>query len=245
MSAPVARAIPVERGCGFRSPGGVYVECGVGEHGTPFETFLLDPPHPLPDGLDLANKAQLWDDAEHGVTHLLIWVGEAFYRYVSDFIEESKRYGVSRKLSPYLDVSRLSQQSRMLLAHPKAFNARWHHMTQPDTCAKLVPGHAQGDGQDVAGPCLFKTYDLIPRDAALDPEEGITLDGRTYYTRTIGSTDYLFAPTGEPSDGLLPGIFAALPITGFALIKRDDGSVNQRAEDALRRAGLPYYHAEE
>ena len=50
------KAEPVERGCGEREPGGVYAECGLSPSGSPLERFLIDPPQPLADGLDLVNK---------------------------------------------------------------------------------------------------------------------------------------------------------------------------------------------
>lgn len=53
------RAIPEPRGCGDREPGGVYAESGVGPFGFPLEHFLIDPPMPLPPGLDLVNKARI------------------------------------------------------------------------------------------------------------------------------------------------------------------------------------------
>ena len=55
--------------------------------------------------------------------------------------------------------------------------------------------------------------------------------------REIGSTIYQYRPTGESADGLVPGLFAALPITGFALIRYHDGSVNDRAREKIL-AGL-------
>src|SRR5215471_6634952 len=51
--------------------------------------------------------------------------------------------------------------------------------------------------------------------------------------RQIGSTVYQYRPTGESADGLVPGIFAVLSITGFALIRYQDGSVNERAKEKI------------
>jgi hypothetical protein len=44
---------------------------------------------------------------------------------------------------------------------------------------------------------------------------------------------YQYHPTGESADGLAPGVFAVLPITGFALISYQDGSVNERAKEKI------------
>ena len=74
------------------------------------------------------------------------------------------------------------------------------------------------------GPCLFKLWELIPREAAqtvidaVDVEagnQGFGTSALPLCLREIGSTIYQYRPTGESADGLLPGIFAVLPITGI------------------------------
>jgi len=96
------------------------------------------------------------------------------------------------------------------------------------------------------GPCLFKLWELIPREAAqtvIDIADGEVeeqhagTEALPLCLREIGSTIYHYRPTGESADGLVPGIFAALPITGFALIRYHDGSVNERAKQKIL-AGL-------
>ncbi len=281
------KADPVERGCGDREPGGVYCESGLSPRGRPLEEFLIDPPLPLPDGLDLVNKPQLWQrtlpsgepalDAEGlPIYDLLIWVGEEHYPYCSDFIEEVKQFGASRRLNPNLDLSLLSRSSRMILAHPHARNTEWQTQRPPEICRKDIPGHAtstnddEGDDEETlimqlvrlaasssedepppvdvpqSGPCLFKVWDLIPREAAqtmleLEELETQEMASSSHNTplclRAIGSTVYPYRPSGESPDGLVPGIFAALPITGFAFIRFDDGSVNERAKEKVL-AGL-------
>ncbi len=233
------KADPVPRGCGDREPGGVYAESGLSPWGRPLE---------------------------------------------DDYLEELKRYGASRRLNANLDLSLLSQSSRMILAHPQALNTAWQTQRPPQTCKKEVPGHdvAASDDEDEGvmgetieeaitsslvhpavtsteprlpallsespqtGPCLFKLWDLIPLEAAqtvinrADEEAGEQHPGTEplpLCLREIGSTIYQYRPTGESADGLLPGFFAALPITGFALIRYHDGSVNDQAKEKIL-AGL-------
>jgi hypothetical protein len=286
------KADPVSRGCGDREPGGIYAECGLSARGRPLEEFLLDPPLPIPAGLDLVNKPQTWqrmlpsgepalDGEGLPIFDLLIWVGAEFYPYCPDFLEETRRYGASRRLNPNLDLSLLSRSSRMILAHPHVINTVWQEQRPPQSCKKEVPGHdaasaASDDGADgttsetgkeiirtlqyrmdnntesllpVAqpetphtGPCLFKLWELIPREAAqtaidiLDSEVGELPPGAELLPlclREIGSTIYQYRSTGESADGLVPGIFAVLPITGFALIRYQDGSVNEQAKEKI------------
>ncbi len=305
------KADPVPRGCGEREPGGVYAESGLSPRGRPLEEFLFDPPLPIPEGLDLINKPQLWvrslasgelalDEEEKPIYDLLIWVGEEHYKYCPDYLEETRRYGASRRLNPNLDLSLLSRSSRMILAHPHVLNTRWQEQHPPQNCKKRIPGHdtatvhdeEAGDTKDEigeglhshilaqstesgtevllpamspttpqTGPCLFKLWELIPREAAQTVIEAADDEARVQHAggeslplclREIGSTIYQYRPTGESADGLTPGLFAALPITGFALIRFQDGSVNERAKEKIlagleKREGhaLPFYETDQ
>jgi hypothetical protein len=292
------RAIPAPRGCGEREPGGVYIECGLSPYGRPLEDFLVDPPLSPPEGKgkeELANKPQLWvrtartdpgdpsteyvvmnPGTEQPIVDLLLWIGAEFYPYVSDYIEEVRRFGASRKLNPNLDFSQLTRWSRMILIHPYALNTLWEQQQRPHTCAKSVPGHAlperddergehgwQDEGEVLeavieeetpldthTGPCLSKCYELVPAEAAqIAPPPG---EAAPFCLREIGSTIYSYHPTGESADGLSPGIFAALPITGYALIQMSDGAVNEKAkakiEEAQEKNGamaLPFYETDQ
>jgi hypothetical protein len=146
------KADPVSRGCGDREPGGVYVESGLSSRGRPLEEFLVDPPLPIPEGLDLVNKPQTWqrmlpsgdpalDVDGLPIFDLLIWVGAEFYTYCPDYLEETRRFGASRRLNPNLDLSLLSKSSRMILAHPLVINTAWQQQCPPEFCLKEVPGH--------------------------------------------------------------------------------------------------------
>jgi len=326
------KADPVPRGCGEREPGGVYAETGLSDQGMPLETFLLDPPLPIPDGLDLINKPQLWqrvrpagepvlESDEQPIYDLLIWVGAEHYPSCCDYIEETRRYGASRRLNPNLDLALLSSASRMILAHPRVINTLWQEQRPPQECGKHVPGHDgkpvedaededewgvardgengddewgeekdDGERDDAdewegvyeragertraiaaahpalsanvslptpspssashTGPCLFKLWELIPQDEA---QTVITIDGEDapLCLREIGSTTYQYRPTGESADGLQPGLFAALPITGFALIQFADGTVNEKARQKIltgmeshQGQAIPFYESE-
>jgi len=113
-------AKPVVRGCGRRIPGGIYFETGLSPFGVPITEFLWDPPVPLEDPRDVAAIGTQLQERD-GVFHILDWVGEIHYPNVTDFIEEVKRFGLSRRLAETHDFSKLSSQSRILLIHPRAF----------------------------------------------------------------------------------------------------------------------------
>ncbi len=164
-------------------------------------------------------------------------------------VHNCRRFGASRRINPNLDLSRLTRESRMILAHPRAMNTLWQEQTPPQECLKHITRHditslalLNNDLQQKAGPCLFKVWEVIPQDAAT---EVLELEGESpICLRKIGSTIYQYWPTGESAEGLQPGLFAALPITGFALIKYDDGSVNESAKEKLQQAGLNFYETD-
>ena len=293
------RAIPEPRGCGEREPGGVYVECGLSDHGIPFKYFLKDPPLPVRVGKckeELANKPQLWvrtaqrrpgdPTSEYVVTHsgsdqpivdLLLWIGAEHYRRCPYFIAEAMHLGVSRKLNPNLDLALLTRESNMILMHPYVMNSLWAQQAPPLSCWREIKGHARygqdelddeaeiegetGAGEVDSTPqaaaashvhteqCLFKLWELKPvREATLVIPQP---NGRPLCHLEVGSTLVTYRPSGESEEGLSPGIFAVLPITGIALIKFDDGTVNEKAQAKLAQArarngdlALPHYESD-
>jgi hypothetical protein len=276
------RAIPEPRGCGDREAGGVYAESGFSRSGgKPLEHFLFDPPLPLPDGIDLVNKPQLWQriDPLSGETvldpvtdvpvyDLLIWIGAEHYPEAVDYIEETRRLGASRRLNPNMDFSKLTRRSRMLLAHPRAIIASWKDLLAPQSCKKRLPYHDQvfsehlyrdelelGEGLDATqddervGPCIFKLWEVLPKDEAIETFER---EGHLpLCLRQIGSTIYEYTPTGEQVSRWQAGFILGLPITGIALLQYQDGSVNPRAKGKLLHAiehngemALPFYETD-
>lgn len=234
----------VPRGCGERVPDGIYAECGLSDRGSPLEAFLIDPPQPLPEGLDIINKAQLWQHPTSSIWHLVIWVGAVHYPHMADYIEEVRRFGVSRRIGAHVDISLLTPgQSMMIFAHPRARLTSWEDRSRALNCRKNRAGHAENDTEHPpAGPCLFKTYDLIA------PEDGtplIDIPGeRALFERTIGSTTYTYSPTGESDSGLKPGLFAMLPLHGFALVRGEGGRVDETKAKKLSDSKMPWYLAD-
>lgn len=162
------------RGCGKkRVAGGVYIEVGTDENGLPVECFLVDEPLPLyrvesgrsfkyfvnsdfgpveikPRGVNLVSVK--------GVTHVFDWIGKQFYPYVWDFIEEARRYGVSRRCE-MPDYSMISSESRLVLVHPGAWieNAREYRdaiISEDRTwyCPKMAipPRYLSGEIHEIA-----------------------------------------------------------------------------------------------
>ena len=150
----------------------------------------------------------------------------------------------------------------MLLAHPKAIIVPWQDLTPPDRCYKRLPRHALASyalqGLDAAaaqadearmGPCIFKLWDVLPGDEAMEvfEQEG----ERPLCLRKIGSTIYQYRPTGEEVKEWEQGFILGLPITGIALIQYADGTVNEKAKAKLlagmaqnEEMALPFYETD-
>ena len=117
MGVEAVQGVP--RGCGTRTSGGIYLECGTGYGGRPLEAFLSDPPIPMTCdskvGVELIERG--------GVVHILDWIGEQNYPHAADFLEEGRKLGFSQRISKTLDLSRLSAESRIFVhAHGLVVN---------------------------------------------------------------------------------------------------------------------------
>jgi hypothetical protein len=110
------------RGCGIRQAGGIYLEVATSPFGMPLEHFLIDPPRlitPAAIGLTPIGVRGITD--QHGVYHVVDWVGSEHYPKVGDFIDEAQQGGISRRCEgPGVDYSKITPESRLLLAHSRA-----------------------------------------------------------------------------------------------------------------------------
>jgi hypothetical protein len=105
--------------------------------GRPLEDFLLCPPVIVntetlgitPIGVKLLQHK----DGKH---HVFDWVGAEHYPNVADFIEEAKRYGISRRASRTVEFSKITDGSRLVLLHSRA-HINLHQMYQR---SRLWPG---------------------------------------------------------------------------------------------------------
>src|SRR5690625_4426376 len=111
------------RGCGnSRTTGGVYLESRVMSEGASISTFkplthcFTDPPvaftAPSTQGMTII-------EAPDGTKHLLDHIGATHYPYASDYLEEGRRHGFSRRIPKNLDLSGLTAESRMIAVHPR------------------------------------------------------------------------------------------------------------------------------
>lgn len=106
------------RGCGERKRDSIYLCCGVGPSGATIEELVIDPvkvwEHGWQRGFSLI-------DLGDGVKHVLIFVGKEYYPSPWDFLEEIRRYGVSRNVKNNFPIDKLTLgESQLFFAHRNA-----------------------------------------------------------------------------------------------------------------------------
>lgn len=227
----------VERGCGFRTKGALYAETGLGPHGLPLEDFFIDPPTPIdPTTHGISSQGMTFKQDGAGTWHLIDWIGEKYYETAPDFLQEVKALGLSRKMNPKLDLSRLTPASRIVLLHPKGYlaNAQDYHFPPDGThfsgCMCEKPEHAPDQLGGVTC-CIGTLWDSVPDGV---PEGS---DPRLV-RRTTGGGSYLarLDPEGVAPDWR-PALIARFPIGRFAVVKDPDTGAHEEMIEKLKAAG--------
>jgi hypothetical protein len=198
----------IVRGCGKRKPGGLYVCSGSSPLGRPLEEFVIDPPLPY-DGEHF--RAPLVIEKE-GKKHLLLWVGSEYYPYCSDYLEETKQFGASKRIPSTFPIERLEPGSMIFLIHPKAIIEDHFFLPTVDYCPGKNEEHLASNDQF----CLGHSYQIA------EPNNGPL-------KRKLGSTEYAIFPhsASKVECDFRPGIFLRLPITHFDHILHE-GTANPK-----------------
>jgi hypothetical protein len=222
------------RGCGTRHRGGIYAGSELSDFGLPLEYFIVDPPQPIDDlaltpiGVKLIER--------DGVTHVFDWIGSQHYPNVADFIEETRRFGLSRRLPKTLDFSRLTPRSRIVLVHTRAIIT--NHQSYYDALpAAWVPGCPKNLAQHDAAKSTLIDLPMCAglwwRDieSAMPPDKPID--------RQMPSFAYSAWPTPNIQPSYQPGIFLSLPITNLQVIRDPIAGTHEQAEAIAAQASLP------
>lgn len=234
----------VVRGCGTRIAGGVYLEVTQGPGGSPVEFFLQDPPRPIPFGLGLSPiGVHFVQEESTGLWHVFDVVGSEHYPNVTDFVEEVRRYGVSRRIARTAEFEKLGPGSRLVLLHQRAI------LGEPMTYLDTVPA---GDGDSelvdrMRCPKGISTHLPEPHCAGLwwvdVPETELDLDPDSpprVGTRSFCGWNYRAARPPETSSGKHTlGVFAVFPIAQIGVVRDRAGGSHEQSQKQARRSGLP------
>lgn len=231
----------VVRGCGTREKGGIYLEVKVARFsGRPIEEFLGCPPTRVdPAAMGIALRGITVRREPDGSSHAYDWVGDSNYENVTDFIEEARRHGVSRRVQSGLDFSLLTPETRHVLIHPRAYienAAAYHEALQAErreyasaiapVCPRSVP-HDPADGWD--GMCSALWWeDIDGGEIVYDP-----MTPPRSVDRRIGGTVYRARRRPDFLKPVYtPAIFMVLRATRLTVIRDPDGGHEERVERA-------------
>jgi hypothetical protein len=236
----MASNVAVKRGCGVRAENGIYLVTPTSSKGKPIQFFLIDPPVRLDPALGVSPIGITMIE-QNGVTHVIDWIGSSHYSNVADFIEETARFGLSRRVASTVDFSRITQQSRWIGVHARAIienpERYWAAIDEEGVglCPKSVPAHEPPTPSTMCAQLYWS-----------DVEGGTPADGVTRAVkRTMPSFDYLARRAPEYAEPLYaPAMFISLPIKGIDVIRSKSGLHEVNAEKAAA-SGLPVSIEEE
>lgn len=211
------------RACGEgRTVDSIYMECGEMLGGSPIEQFVCDPTKPFnveQFGICATGTHTFTD--HQGVTHILDWVGEQYYEYPADFIEEARQMGISRKINEH-QVKRLTRASKLYLLHPKG-HVNNHQEVGRDSLV-ICPNGQHHPGDPCAGLHL-----VIPEKGAVKGHRPLVNGTYEVTPRRNGSVQAQYTH----------GVFMIVPITNLTLIARHDGTYHQKRFQNMKLSTLP------
>lgn len=236
----------IVRGCGTRKKGGIYAEVPLSPFGMPFEYFLFDPAIVI-DARELGITpvgVKLIKRPAEDVYDVYDIIGADSYPNVADFVEEGRRFGLSRRLAQSLDFSLLSEKSKLILLHSRAFiaNPEAFHpacartfdcpkdITEHNACWSLtgeVPAPAQPPS------CIGLWMQDIEGGEATSPDDPRRV------TRRMPSFEYSghSRPEGVTPEYKL-AIFGAFPIGRIAVINDPDANTHEASLQKAKRAKI-------
>jgi len=220
------------RACGTRVAGGVYIEIPLSRTGRPLSDFIFCPPREIDlEANGLTSVGTKLMQEKSGIWHVFDVIGEDSYPNVADFIEETARLGVSRRIAKNTDFSKLTPGSCLFVIHRKAFIRNFFELQElsferagpsgwPPTCAARV--HNEDAGQDIM--CSkFWWNDVVGLN-----ERGM---------REVATVSYWGNKVVEYCS-YSPAIFAGFPVIRLAVIE-DQGDYQKTVERIVKATNLP------
>ena len=209
----------------------------------PIEYFIIDPPMLWTQG---PFRGVQFIKRSDEITDMIMWVGAEHYPFPSDFIEEGRAHGFSKRvpLNADADYSVLTpMQSRIILVHPRAYMREGYKLREGKNDPATVPtldrpsdmthcdcDHAAKHIGNALTPCTFATWDL----SALHSTKGhvVTYDDDDATTAHIvtPSVEYdvhvPISPKEESgkciTDALCAAVFLALPWSHFEYVSESN-----------------------
>jgi hypothetical protein len=217
-----------ERACGkARTSDSIYLENPTSPFGEPIESFYVDLPIPLnPESINLTPiGVQLIQDESTGVYHIFDWIGEKHYPSPADFLEEARLMGISRKLSPSLDYTKLTAASLLICVHPRAVIISPELYTPTAWQCPTSKNHEHNE------PCIgWHWHECFNQVDFTDEATG-------KMWRIQPSGQYELKPSyPRHTTQTACGIFARVPISRLVVTARDDNSFDSAKLERISKS---------
>lgn len=228
-----------ERGCGRRKAGGVYACNHLSPHGKPLEHFLFCPPVRVNlSEVGLTAVGMVVFERE-GKKHLMDWIGSTYYPYVTDWVEEVRRFGMSARIAPGLCAS-ISLGSRIFPVHAHAWMedvTPWEKVRVDmktlgyrfEWCPKDLPEHAAVDERP-GGMCSGLWWSDVKEKKRHAPE---TIE------RKMPSFTYAAVAKPKARVEYSSAIIGSFPITQIEVINDPIGGLHEQSLEWALKSTLP------
>jgi hypothetical protein len=219
------------RGCGERKENALYLSCGTSPYGIPIKERIIDPAISWEHGWQRGYTLFEIDDT--GVKHVLIFVGKEYYPSPWSFVEEAKRFGISRRIDNKFPVDQLTPgQSKMFFAHAYTIPLFEYYLPEHPKDCKCQDADL-GWHYDVDKHCTFGLKNLAvnvhsQKDISLLDADNfieIRMPGFSFFTSPI-----MDAPPLDEQEYKL-GIFLYVPITHLEVKNYIDPEVQSRIRE--------------
>lgn len=248
----------ITRGCGRRRKGAIYAEVPMSPIGRPLEDFLVCKPVPVDaQALGLSSVGvKLLADPKQAALHIWDVVGQEHYPNVADFVEEARRFGISRRLPKTLDFRAITKHSKLILLHQRAHmecSELWHKdrqrvMGKLPYCPKGVLEHLDAAYIGMCAGLWWEDVEGGNDDPRGDEVNGMPMEGHRWtdsrgraVVRKMPSTEYLGykPPEGVSKLWYHLAIFGAFPLGRLVVIKDDDAGTHEQAYENAQKDGIP------
>lgn len=246
----------VRRACGVRTAGSIYATTKLKQRDSevPFEYFMVCPVwqiNPTDIGLSAQGVSlQVRPDIDQVIYDMYDVVGKSSYPYVSDFVEEGRALEFSRKIPQNTQFSLLTQESRHLLLHARAFDAAFDPLYDDRLgemdCPKGIEHH---DNNEKLEHCIALSWESMGDMPAKRENRRVNVVmPRTTTTNGVPTFSYTgaYGPRAWQEQWGM-GIFMWLPIDALEVINDPLDGTHEKAMKLLQSCGtnIPYYLADE
>lgn len=216
-----------ERGCGKRSPGGIYLVTDLSsQSGIPIDKYLFDPPWQPKDtegNFVLPGRLGVTITEISGIAHILDWIGAQYYPEFPDFWEETRRHGLSRRVSPSTPLDQLTRYSQIIGFH-------LHGWLADEESRKYVMGtRVQGTGMDTCPgsyytgddheDCVRLLWQLVDQRLDDTPERLHSVNLPRHSKKPNEQYMAAYVPPGIPALNWEPAAMFHLPIHRIEVIE--------------------------